>query len=675
MSAAAKASEGAQARGHDSDDEFHDASDAPMPGDEVLENVDQSAVDEEEEPTAEDAEAGASSAAPVESVPGASTRAVDAPTTPGSAGGPGARKFGGASTTPFRSPRDGPFYTSFRLERKTRYLVVADVDGRWSLLNSAIRRFGADFVISCGNFGFYDERSADKLSDREVRSRVTQSHLPPTEKNRLLSLSAADLRAAVVQRAMLSDLPSFVVKRDGKQPGESRDGESKDTPQQSQGTPKGKAGARPDAGQLRTFHAPVYTVWGDREDLRVVECFRDGSYSCGNLFLLDHARSHRPAPGIRLFGIGGDFAYTKLFDNGDGEGSVAGAGGRLWVTMLQLGELMDTVTKETAAQRGDGAQDAPEDTKILVTHASPSREPLISLLAALLKADFSLSASTSAGHVLSYSDIAVGDPAEADRRQSHARSEVLALWNQVKDTIAGFCSEEQMRLFKLALRLTEPCPKDALKRLWNVCTSRIDSGHAVLCVDKRGAVGIETCSEGRDLHRRHSEVRDFNKDRLPARQNVRSEDSRDSTPRYDTALLRNLPFTSNEAEIRAFLKGCQVKNVSIGGRRPSEPRGTAIVDFDNHESLTKALKLSNSPLGGRLITVEPHRHEGRLWKPSDGTDSRGSRKQPEVDCRGPASNAQRTGAPAQVRKSGEVCRFFKQGGCRLGDNCPNAHPR
>jgi len=51
---------------------------------------------------------------------------------------------------------------------------------------------------------------------------------------------------------------------------------------------------------------------------------------------------------LRLFGLGGAVVSHKLFDNGQGNATIAGGMGTMWTTMLQIGELVDTAQKVKA---------------------------------------------------------------------------------------------------------------------------------------------------------------------------------------------------------------------------------------------------------------------------------------------------------------------------------------
>jgi len=136
-------------------------------------------------------------------------------------------------------------------------------------------------------------------------------------------------------------------------------------------------------GELK-FNVPVYTVWGACEDVAILEKIRlapnstltipdstpslapstttqsnpsseetlpSSSYSIPNLTVLDEATTRVLVIGgvrLRLFGLGGAVVSHKLFDNGQGNATIAGGMGTMWTTMLQIGELVDTAQKVKA---------------------------------------------------------------------------------------------------------------------------------------------------------------------------------------------------------------------------------------------------------------------------------------------------------------------------------------
>lgn len=178
-------------------------------------------------------------------------------------------------------------------------------------------------------------------------------------------------------------------------------------------------------GQLK-LSVPVYTVSGACEDVAVLEKFRLGTYEIDNLHVIDEATSRTLEIGgikLRLFGLGGAFVPHKLFDNGDGQGTIAGGQGTVWTTALQIGELVDT------AQRSFDQS----ETRLLVTHASPGKEGLLAQLALLLKADLTISAALHFRYASSWNEFSVAENLETYKKKLESgRGGFEKVWDTVK---------------------------------------------------------------------------------------------------------------------------------------------------------------------------------------------------------------------------------------------------
>lgn len=208
------------------------------------------------------------------------------------------------------------------------------------------------------------------------------------------------------------------------------------------------------SGELR-LNVPVYTVWGACEDVHVLEKMRVAppapisvprdtatqrsassfapanhnpaiDYSIPNLTVIDEATSRCLVIGgvrLRLFGLGGAVVPHKFFDNGSGQATIAGGQGTMWTTMLQIGELVDTATK---------AYDAAE-TRVLVSHASPGREGLVSQLALALKADLTISAGLHFRYGISYNEFSTQYDAQGFTGKLEQSKKVFNdVWQSVK---------------------------------------------------------------------------------------------------------------------------------------------------------------------------------------------------------------------------------------------------
>lgn len=119
-----------------------------------------------------------------------------------------------------------------------------------------------------------------------------------------------------------------------------------------------------------TLKVPVYTIWGACEDVHIIEKLRlaaepnstsplnknsKNEYAIPNLTVLSESVTRLLNIGgvkLRLFGLGGSLVYHKLFDNGEGNATIAGGSGTMWTTALQIGELVDTAQRVCLLQLG-----------------------------------------------------------------------------------------------------------------------------------------------------------------------------------------------------------------------------------------------------------------------------------------------------------------------------------
>ncbi|KAI9031890.1 hypothetical protein CLU79DRAFT_808816 [Phycomyces nitens] len=358
-----------------------------------------------------------------------------------------------------------------------RILCTADVRGNIALLNKLAKDTNAQYIIHTGDFGFYEQSSLERISDRTLRHLVQYSTLiPATTRNYLSKLEVPKVRSAFEESSqhLLSQFTDFLI---GKQ----------------------------------RLEVPVYTVWGACEDVSVLEKFRSGEYNIPNLHILDEANSELLTIGgvsLRLFGLGGAFVPHKLFDNGEGTDTIAGGSGTMWTTTLQIGELV-----ETAQEVFD-----PSEVRVLVTHASPGREGLLAQLALSLRVDFTISAGLHFRYGISYNEFA------CQPHQNHYRNRLelskdsfMKLWDTIQHQVESNVDAHQKKLLKNALTVVNRLPPDAqyvpsssrspgppseadlddqaFKNMWNFNLPDAAYGWTVLNI-QNGHIGTETHSGG-----------------------------------------------------------------------------------------------------------------------------------------------------------------------------------
>jgi predicted phosphodiesterase len=245
-----------------------------------------------------------------------------------------------------------------------RLLLISDTHGKLGTINELSSRMRADAVIHAGDFGFYDDGSFERLSDRELRLHVTHSDLPRAEKDNLLTLSRIDLIAQARELRLLGEFQSYFDGRD-------------------------------------SFQVPVYAVWGNHEDKEVVERLFSGDVAVANLHMLHHRQGYRVGP-VYVYGLGGNLLPgSKMMQR-----PIAGGGGKIWSTLSQYAELVQTVEKESA----------PGGPRLFVSHVSPGKEPFVELIGARTRADYTISGHMGAPTCMVWNPFAVSSVDEAQQR-------------------------------------------------------------------------------------------------------------------------------------------------------------------------------------------------------------------------------------------------------------------
>ncbi|KAG0056575.1 hypothetical protein BGZ83_004357 [Gryganskiella cystojenkinii] len=358
-----------------------------------------------------------------------------------------------------------------------KVLCVADLRGNLSQLNDLVDQTGAKLIIHCGDFGFYDADSLNKISDRTLKHLVQYSTLiPPALRTRLLQATVTpdSLRSQIKASTthILSELPLYL------------------------------------SGQ-KSFKVPVYTVWGACEDVSVLEKFRSGDYALENFNIIDESSTAVIDIGgvkLRLFGLGGAYAQHKLFDIGDGVSTIAGGSGTMWTTALQIGQLVDTAQKVFD----------PTETRVLVSHASPGREGVLAQLSLVLKADFTISAGLHFRYGISYNEFGVqGDQELYRNKLLNSQKSFMDMWEGIKSHVESNISDEQRILLENCLAVVNRLPavnsvpndKDeaAFKNTWNFNLPDAASGLLILDINQ-GKIATETRSQGFNFSYRRNNV-------------------------------------------------------------------------------------------------------------------------------------------------------------------------
>jgi hypothetical protein len=228
------------------------------------------------------------------------------------------------------------------------------------------------------------------------------------------------------------------------------------------------------------FKVPIYAVWGNHEDKAVVEAFRNGRYHVQNLHLLDE-REIVTLGNFAIFGLGGDIIRAaKLFDK-----PLAGDGGKIWCTASQIGQLFETAK----------AQQNETHVRILVTHVSPSKEPLINLISAHLETDFIISGHMGPPYCNVWSEFTIRELAESEQRLRSVTLYCQQLWKEFE---SRFQNQEERHFAELGAWVIGTLPdKDSWYRnTFSLNLPDAEQGHAIMA-ETKGRISIETFSNVR----------------------------------------------------------------------------------------------------------------------------------------------------------------------------------
>ncbi|KAJ3532023.1 hypothetical protein NM688_g7487 [Phlebia brevispora] len=377
------------------------------------------------------------------------------------------------STRPTGSPHPAPPHqvntqTKVFDTMHGRLLCIADIRGRLFALNDLAREANACAIIHTGDFGFFEASSLKRINDRTLRHLTMYSPLiPSAQRTHLLATENPPSAIRNTAISLLSEFPLLL------------------------------------SGQIK-LHVPVYTVWGACEDVSVLEKFRAGTYSVDNLHVIDEATTRVLDVGgikLRLLGLGGALVPHKMFDNGDGEATIAGGQGMMWSAALQIGELVDTVQRVFDQT----------ETRLLVTHASLGRDGIMAQLALMLEVDLTISAGLHFRYASSYNEFSVQGDYEGFRRKLLAGKEGFdKVWESVKTQVDAVIDGNQRVLLDMALAVVKRIPpllnipglnghlpgeESAWKNCWN--WNLCDAAYGSFVLDVRdGRVSAELKSQG-----------------------------------------------------------------------------------------------------------------------------------------------------------------------------------
>jgi len=243
-----------------------------------------------------------------------------------------------------------------------RLLLISDTHGQLDIINELAAQTQADAVIHAGDFGFYDYESYDRLSERELRLQIIHCWLPKTEKTRIIALPRSERNVAAKAAGVLGQFQSYI---DGN----------------------------------KSFHVPVYAVWGNHEDKSVIQRLIRGNIKLRNLYILHHRQTYEVGP-LLIYGLGGNFLKSKLLQK-----PLAGGGGRIWTVLSQYADVVRAVDEINWS-----------GLRLFVSHVSPGKEPFVELIGARTQADFTVSGHMGAPTCMVWNPFAICSVEESIKR-------------------------------------------------------------------------------------------------------------------------------------------------------------------------------------------------------------------------------------------------------------------
>ena len=222
-----------------------------------------------------------------------------------------------------------------------KMLLVSDTHGEHiELISAYAGEMDADICIHAGDFGFYDDASADAMSYEELKLLVGHSSLPDEQKASLLQATSDERRKAIVRNRLLGCFPDYLADK-------------------------------------KRFDRPVYATWGNHDDASVV--LNLIKKTVRNLNIL-HEKTYFDLGEFVILGVGGNCVPHKAFTQGYGRGHLPGAQCRPASVLSQYVALLKTARGIPAGKR-----------IVLVTHVSPIVEPFLELLAWAVGAEITVS--------------------------------------------------------------------------------------------------------------------------------------------------------------------------------------------------------------------------------------------------------------------------------------------
>lgn len=302
----------------------------------------------------------------------------------------------------------------------TRALLISDTHGNLDIINNLVEKTKVDMVIHAGDFGFYNESSYKHISSRELLLLI--SHSKHWKENPVDKTTSRDTLIEIVKKHnLLGDFQSY---QDG----------------------------------TKQFHVPIYTVYGNHEDICVIREIKKQNIIY-NFHLLDEENIFKieknDGAQFQLFGIGGNFLVSnKLLQR-----PIAGNAGKVWATLHQFGVLYKKLEKKSKPS-------------IFVSHVSPGKEPLLTRLILHYMPNLWISGHMGAPYTCVWNQFTIH---EIDESIQWLQSQIALF-----ETLPKSHLTEEAEIAYNIIKRDIPREEFWFKKMWNINLSDAKDGYAIL---------------------------------------------------------------------------------------------------------------------------------------------------------------------------------------------------
>ncbi|MFX1536100.1 MAG: metallophosphoesterase [Promethearchaeota archaeon] len=258
-----------------------------------------------------------------------------------------------------------------------RILVLSDTHGLLHLINNLVAQHNVDVVLHCGDLQFMSIERIEQMPSRELSLCIRHSKLPEQIRKRAWKMDRDEKTNLIRKHQLLGEFDLYLQ-------GEQH------------------------------FDVPVYIVWGNHEDSRVVYDLLIDKHRVPNLHLLTATSDVVLDNWIRLAGIGGNILHRRFFDKQSTDTYYP------FMNFLQWIQLYEKRAKERH----------PDEHLWLLTHVSPGKEPLLEIFSMHIQPDLWFSGHMGAPLPQHYSLFTFNDDYDFARRSEINLTFLKELWKE-----------------------------------------------------------------------------------------------------------------------------------------------------------------------------------------------------------------------------------------------------